>query len=814
MKNEETASCEHAECALYDPAIPPPPLFALIGREQEQAYMKQQLRGGGNAALTLHGLPGVGKTSLAIALAHDPEIRDTFSDGILWVGVGPNPNLSSLLSRWASLVGISATQMATLRESDEWAFAIRNAIGRRKMLLIIDDVWLFEEVQALRVGAHNCAYLITTRSRDIAAHQALDGTMMIRELNAEQSIQLLNRAAQEVISHESQKVRDLVQTTGGLPLALTLLGNYLRKQASHGRITGTLERLSDAQERLQISETHIPVESHPSLEEHTSLSLQSVIAVTDQLLGEAARTAFYRLAIFPSKPNTFSEEAALAVTASTFAELDVLSDIGLLENYGDRCTLHQVISDYAHIHLQEQEKHEVYSRLITYIADYVEAHKKDYELLDLESNTIYLVLSQAYELGKQAELVRVVYAFAPFLILRGSYKEAERHLKRAHEAARALNDDDGITGTLLYLGEIEQRLGNYAQAASLLREGLTLARQINDNERVCALLTQLGTVWQHWGNFQQAETAYQEGLIIARNSADHESISTLLNNLGQLNMRHSKFTESERYLQEGLALARKIDDQERVGGLLRILGALEIRRGNYVQAQSYLQQGLTIVRRLGDGEQICSLLNNLGLAAALQGKNAQAKRYYQEGLELARELGDREKICNVLINLGDVFAEEGNCVQAEVSFREGLELAQQIGHREWICILLLNLGMTTRKQGHYGEAKPYLQESLALANQISQSRIICAVLCEFGDLSLSEGSTGLADVYFKKMLEQIPSGDQEMLALAYYGLARVCALQGDRENARLYGSKSITIFEAMEYRKAAEVRDWMKSPLG
>src|SRR6516162_7688036 len=106
--------------SIYDPAIPPLPPFALIGREHELARMKQQLQGGSNAALTLHGLPGVGKTSLAIALAHDPEIRASFADGILWVGVGPNPNLPSLLSRWASLVGISATQMAALREIDEW----------------------------------------------------------------------------------------------------------------------------------------------------------------------------------------------------------------------------------------------------------------------------------------------------------------------------------------------------------------------------------------------------------------------------------------------------------------------------------------------------------------------------------------------------------------------------------------------------------------------------------------------------------------------------------------------------------------------
>jgi tetratricopeptide (TPR) repeat protein/transcriptional regulator with XRE-family HTH domain len=803
--------------ALYDPAIPLPPAYPLVGRELDLARIKQRLRGVGNVALTaLNGLPGVGKTALSITLAHDPELRDHFSDGVLWAGLGPNPNMPGLLSRWGSLLGISQAQMATLSGNEAWARAIRTAIGTRKMLLVIDDAWQLEEALTVRVGGPNCAHLVTTRFPAIAAHMAVGGATMIQELNVEESLQLLDRLAPQVVSREAQRAQDLVQAVGGLPLALTLLGNYLRKQAYSGparRITAAMQRLSDVQVRLQISEPHVPVESHPSLPIETSLSLQSVIAVTDQLLPEPAQLALYTLAVFPPKPNTFSEEAALAVTASTIDELDALSDAGLLESNGERYTLHQVIADYAHLRLSDLEAHKAHSRLIAYITDYVEMHKKEYELLQLETSTIRVALESAYEQGKRPELVRAVCDFAPFLILRGFYPDAEHHLKRAHDAAVQLGDKEGITATLLYLGEIEQRQGNYIQAETHLQQGLIVARQGNNQERICALLTELGMVWQQQGNFQQAETTYQEGLTLARNIADKESICVLLNNLGGLNLNRGEFARSESYLQEGLALARKIADRERVGGLLRMLGALEVYRGNFVQAQSYLQEGLTIARQLGDSEQICAHLISLGVVANRRGRKSQAKIYYQEGLELARRIGHREQICRFLINLGNVFVEENNYAQAEIYFQEGLELARQIGHREWICALLINLGMTKRLQGHYKEAKAYLQESLALANQESQPHIMCPILCELGDNSLSEGNIGLAGDYFKKMLEHIPPGNQELLALAYYGLARVCVLQGDGETARLYGDKSVMIFETMEHEKVAEVREWMKSAL-
>src|SRR5262249_48293683 len=156
--------------------------------------------------------------------------------------------------------------------------------------------------------------------------------------------------------------------------------------------------------------------------------------------------------------------------------------------------LHQVIADYAHLHLPEQEAREANGRLVASVTDYVGAHKKDYELLELESSTIRAALEIAFDQGKQAELVSAACAFAPFLVLRGFYSLAEHHLKRAYDASVQLDDKEGLIGTLLYLGEIEQRLGNYAQAETYLQEGLTLARQGNNQERVCTLLTQLGIV--------------------------------------------------------------------------------------------------------------------------------------------------------------------------------------------------------------------------------------------------------------------------------------------------------------------------------
>lgn len=774
--NEASASVVDA---IYDPSMPLPPAIPLIGREQDLDRIKQRLFGGASVALTaLNGLPGVGKTALSIALAHDAAVRAHFRDGVLWAGLGPTPNMPGLLGRWGTLLGISAAQMATLSSNEAWARAIRSAIGARKMLLVIDDAWRLEEALTFRVGGPNCSHLVTTRFPNIAAHMTIDGATLIEELNEEQSIRLLNLLAPQAIQREEQRVHDLVQAVGGLPLALTLIGNYLRKQAYSGparRISAALERLSDAEVRLQISEPHVPVESHPSLPVDISLSLQSVIAVTDQLLNEAARRALYALSLFPPKPNTFSEEAALAIAACTTDELDSLCDAGLLESNGiDRYYLHQVIADYAQLQRQaDGGEQNAYQRLVAYITDYVETHKKEYELLELESSTIQMTLEVMYAQGRLAELVKAVCAFAPFLILRGFYVQAEQHLVRAHEAAERLGDEYGIAGTLLYRGEVARKQGKFAQAEQYFQEGLVLAKQIKGYERICSLLNNLGLMRWHQGDFSSAES----------------------------------------FLQEGLLLARQIEDREKLCSLLRAIGSVVGSRGDHAQAATYFKEGLENARQIDDREQICFLLSNLGVAVGGQGNHAQATTYFQEGLTLARQIGHREQICALLGNLGEALEVQGQFSQAKVYFQEGLSLAKQLEHREWTSIILINLGVTSRKQGDAEQAEIFFQEGLSFAREIGRPQITAHALYEYGNFQLEQDSIEKAASAFREVYTMVPKGNQELLALTNYGLARIAAKEGNKTEALKLGKESFTVLQTMNHKNAQEVQNWLASVL-
>ena len=727
----------HAVPVVVPPPFlaPPKPLYPLVGR-QPASFKAWLLSAAPSPVLAICGLPGVGKTALAIHLTHDEEVQSRFLDGILWAGLGRQPDVLALLGQWAMALGLSTEDIAGLSSCEDRARAVHAAIGRRAMLLILDDVWRAEEGLSFMLGGPRCAHVITSRLPKVGVELAGPGARSLSELDEAEGVELLTHFVPQLISPEGDVARQLVRAVGGLPLALTLMGRHLQQETYAGqprRLKAALSRLTDAEERLRLGQIQSPLDRQPSLPSDIPLSLLAAIALSDEVLDGTARELLRRLSVFPPKPDSFGEAAAQAVGEAPPEALDSLVDCGLLETHGPgRYAIHRTVSEYAAL---QQQAPAAVRRFIEFYVHLFEVTREGDPDLDLEFNGLLAALALAGERDMDNAVVRGANAAYPYLEARGLYDQAGTLLRGAEASARRLSSSADLARLLAHLGRLAHRRGEYSLAKVHLGEGLALVDPSGDPDTHCALLQGIGALAYSRGDFARAAKHIEEGLSVARRSGLTSRLCALLSNQGALCFSQGDLAKAEGCFREGLRLARDLSDRGKIIALLTNLGVLMAQQRDFDATEAFLLEGLELARIAGFRGSLVSILTNLGTLASDRGDPAQSQASFREALSLARELNDRARVAQLLANLGALATARGEIANARTLLAEGLEIALEIGHPEHTCLVLVNLGALETEQADNRQAEEHFRQALALAEQMGHRRYIALVQSRLAGLS-------------------------------------------------------------------------------
>ncbi|HEU5226714.1 MAG TPA: NB-ARC domain-containing protein [Ktedonobacteraceae bacterium] len=783
--------------------------------------------------LALYGLPGVGKTALAKVCIHNRAVREHFQNGILWIDVGPQAEKAALLLACGACFGLPIDNQGRSATEDEQAQAVSRAIQSQRILIVVDDIWQVEDLLPfLNMGGPHCTYLVTTRLPHIALHLADDNAFAIRELKEEMGLELLSGFVPSLIHEERQAMLALVRSVDGLPVALTLMGQYLHSYIQKGqtqRIQAVIESLLQPEGRLRFFEQQIIIDEDTDYAESPVLSLYSSIETSDYHLPPEAQQALYALAVLPAKPKSVSAKAALEIACISEEVLDLLIDVGLVEKTGSGYyTLHQIIIDYVKSKYIDREAQ---NRLIDYVQYYLAEHHDNDGALEREQDILFAGIEAILELQQTDKLLRVLSLFIPFLQRKGLYTTSERYLQQAYQRAVLLEKLPQMLQSLImiicYLAKNIQKRGDLLQARALYQQGLMLVHEEEEVQSTSDLLTNLGILELEQGAYLQAEDCFQKALIGARRHNNHKLLVMLLSYLGEVTARRGNYLLAQAYFQEGLAMAHQYNYLEWISTLLTNLGQIANEQGAYIEANHYFQPGLEIARRLSYPERICTtliafahlkieqehymraqaylqeaqelvcqldpspflhckVLQAQAKLASKQGNPMQAEVYLQEGRALAYQIGYRECSSQFFLLSGIVAIELANYPQAEMSLKKGLSLAYQLGQSECISGMLIYLGLIATRQGHVQQAEMYLQEGLAVARSIGKKDFLCTALHTLGENCLLHDDKEQAELYFGEIPELASSSSHEHQAKARYGLARVAQTQGYSRSAEIW----------------------------
>ncbi len=711
---EWVAAGRPGQATAYGPAekpyrlhVPSPP-EQFVGRDELVQELADKLCASPNPTLALHGLPGVGKSTLAAVLANDPEVQKHFADGVLWAGLGPSADVMSILAAWGQALGLDVTDQPT---PELRAQAVGRVIGSQRLLLVLDDAWEIEPARLLRVGGTNSGHLLTTRDLGLARTFAgRPQAISIPVLEDDPAFLLLQTLAPEACAAGDAVARRLAQSLGGLPLALELVGGFLATP-EHSLFpelgSAALGEMADPAQRLQLASVRL------GALDGRQVSLQDTITLSLEHLPPSAAETFYALGAFAARPATFNLDAAKAVAQADAATLAKLVARSLVEQAGpEMLAMHQTIADVARTRLPP----EAVQRHRDYYLDLVDEDREDWQRIQ----EIYPQVTQAWaQLGDTTERVfDFVWYLGIYQERQGLWQDKLAWAGRGLEIARAQNLEAEAASMLIHLGYVYNALGEKQQALAYFEQALPLWRQVGDQAGEAGTLHNIGAVYDALGEKQQALAYYEQALPLSRQVGDRSGEAMTLNNIGKVYADLGEKQQALAYYEQALPFRRQMGDRSGEAMTLNNIGGVYHDLGEKQQALAYYEQALPLRRQVGDRSGEATTLNNIGLVYADLGEMQQALAYYEQALPLSRQVGDQSGEATTLNNIGLVYSALGEKQQALAYYEQALPLSRQVGDRWGESITRYNMAMVYQSLDRLAEAEAQLIEVVALDEAI------------------------------------------------------------------------------------------------
>jgi tetratricopeptide (TPR) repeat protein len=687
--------------------VPPMPAH-FVGREPLVAEVAQRLVAGLTLALSADGLPGVGKTTLAVALAYRREVLDHFTDGVLWGGLGLQPNVMEVLASWASALGFDASAATDPRTRAE---RVRNAIGQRRFLLVIDDAWApADNALLLRCGGPNCAHFLTTRDESIArAFADPRGAIGIDVLAPEDALQLLTTLAPEACAADPDAARQLVAAVGYLPLAIELMGAYL--SAAENRYfremqTAALRTMADPADRLRQACTRL------GDTDGATVTLQDTIRLSLQGLPDEAVAAFHALGAFAPKPDTFDLEAAKAVTGASLATLSRLLERHLLEqDEGEKLSLHQTIADVARSQTPD---------------DAVQAHVRYYLERVIQAGADWRGVEQVYgqvkwsfaHVANAMRTLELAAALSDYQLVRGLRQDGLQWKERELDAARTVGDRRREAITLGNRGLLLDQLGESDQALEQYEQALAIQREIGDRKSEATTLNNLGNVYDRRGQPDRAVPLHQEALSIRREVGDRKGEAVTLHNLGSVYDSLGQWDEALEFYNQALPIRRETGDRIGEATTLNNIGVIHSRREEHDRSMELWREALALRQAIGDLPGEAVTLNNIGYSYSGQGDLEGARACFQRALPILQAVGDRHTEAITRSNLGLILESLGEVDRAMELYREALSIHQAVNNRGGEALTRFKLAVMYREAGRLEETVAELRQVVELETAV------------------------------------------------------------------------------------------------
>ncbi|GAA3212844.1 AfsR/SARP family transcriptional regulator [Nonomuraea helvata] len=659
----------------------------------------------------LCGPPGVGKSALAVDLAH--RLADRFPDGQLYLRLdGSSPGRPrDPAEMLAELLQSTGTHPASIPDGlEQRSAAMRARFAGRRILLLLDDVADVPQIEPLLPGEARCLVLLTSR-RHLVGLPGVDVVKMT-PFSGEESRELLGRLiGHERVAREPAAADAIAAACGWLPLALRIAGARLavRPNWSLARLAA---RLQDESRRLDELVTD-------------DLAVRPSLELSYEALPEPVATAFRRAGLLNGSDFAAWSLGVVAGVADGEPLVEHLLRANLLEAVGTdvsgepRYRLHDLLSIYARELLAGDDPADTrtaarrYMDTLLTLADRCHRELDGHIALDdlrpvpyepvatlpegqvaeltdaplrwllAEHRQLFDAVERACDHGRHVQAAALMDRVTPFLDVYAGRQEIERLFTSVRKAALAAGDE------------------RLAWRAEYYRNGQTLARGL--------LAEATAGLRRCVDAFERLPSPYEYAHALG-------ALSFCLHEAGE----PGKAVE---LAGRAVEAAQAAGDDSLLAAALRDLASGMSALGEYDEARELLERAVSIARRLGANASIANILGRLAGIALQHGDPPTARSAVDQAIEALAQTDDPYGAAWLLwLKARTSLAEDrpddgiGHAVQARARFRQ---LGDQRG--EHLALVTEGEALVALGRGH--EAAPLLDAAASALAELGADRM-------------------------------------------------------------------------------------------
>ncbi|MGW1773218.1 AfsR/SARP family transcriptional regulator [Streptomyces sp. NPDC002104] len=662
------------------------------------------------AVSALAGIGGVGKTTLAVHVAH--AARPHFPDGQLYVDLqGTEARPAEPEAVLGSFLRALGTPDASIPDSPaERAALYRSTLDGRRVLVLLDNARDAAQVRPLLPGTAGCAALVTSRVRmaGLAGAHLVDLDVM----SPEEALQLFTRiVGAERVGAERQAALDVVGACGFLPLAIRIAASRLA-----ARRTWTVSVLAAklADERRRLDELQAG-----------DLAVKATFELGYGQLEPAQQRAF-RLLGLPDGPDISLAAAAAVLDRpehDTEDLLEALVDCSLLESAAPgRYRFHDLVRLYARACAERDEQPpSECDGALDRLLDFYLATAAGVYALERPGDRLVAHLSATRHPG--------LHFTEPHSAQDWLYAEADPLLACVRQAAARTPGPDGAPDVLRRavdllwaakdLAESGANSKQYEAAATSLRDAAQAAKDPYTEGRARTTLTNTHLIA---GRFAEADAEARRAMLLARTAGDPLPSCWAPNDRGIIALGEGRYDDGERYLLEAIANFRA--DANRVGeaSALCNLSRIHVALGRLTSAIDLAQQGIAIYDRMGLTLRLANGRYALGIALTQAGRTKDALAQLTDALALFHD--HRQPLWEGITHyrLAEVHLSAGRATLAAAHAEQAIALRVMGGEWRRACVLMV-LGRALRRLGQRDRARVCWRDAEVVFAELGSSEL-------------------------------------------------------------------------------------------